>query len=356
MSIGIWILYFIIALIIVELTNFLLRKKQSKKVLIISSIIKIVLSIIFAVLVMAGPIILRPVQPLLVALYVVLLFDGINDIIFIFISNKKTSYRLISSALLSIIFMSFGTINMQTIKENTHTFYSDKLSKDYSFAFISDIHVGSSQNFDTISKTINHIKDLDIDFLVLGGDITDDYTSNSDMKQFYLLFKDFSYPVYYIYGNHDKQLNASYANGRTYGIEELKETIEGNGITILEDGFTFIDNILIFGRADMSNEARSGNSIGGLTGNEYLIIFDHQPFDNEGILNMNPDLQVSGHTHAGQFFPLNLFYNIVIGPSYGEYVIGNTNLVVSSGASGWRVPFRSDHSCEYELIHLRSNN
>ena len=67
---------------------------------------------------------------------------------------------------------------------------------------------------------------------------------------------------------------------------------------------------------------------------------------------LGADLQLSGHTHAGQFFPLKLFYPLFT-PTYGEYEYDKgAMLIVSAGASGWRFPFRTEAHCGFEVVDL----
>jgi predicted MPP superfamily phosphohydrolase len=64
-------------------------------------------------------------------------------------------------------------------------------------------------------------------------------------------------------------------------------------------------------------------------------------------------MQVSGHTHAGQLFPLRLLYALIGGTVYGEYKTSASTLIVSAGAGGWRDPLRTDAHCNFEVITLK---
>ena len=70
------------------------------------------------------------------------------------------------------------------------------------------------------------------------------------------------YGVYYVYGNHDRQ---PYTTNKAYTEKQLDETIEKNGIHILKDSYTIInDEIILLGRDD----AGWGNTSGRL---RYLL-------------------------------------------------------------------------------------
>ncbi len=75
-------------------------------------------------------------------------------------------------------------------------------------------------------------------------------------------------------------------------------------------------------------------------------------------MELGADLQLSGHTHAGQLFPLKTIYKPAVKYVYGKYTVSsspyNKYLYVSSGFSGWVLPFRNEEHCNYEVINLRN--
>ena len=355
-----WALLFAAAQILVSAAAFLLRKKEIKpaaRVVII--IVKALLAVAFAGLVMAGPVQLRPVQPFLVALYAVLLADAAADCIYsIFVAVKKTERKFavsrIISLVLGILFFVYGTVNMQIVRPNYHTYYSDLLKTKHKFVFISDMHVGSSQPFSVTEKTIADIKAQNPDFIILGGDITDDYTTKEEMEETFRLFGQTGIPVYYIYGNHEVVQHPEYMrNGIEYTEKELAGSLEKNGINILVDGYADIaDDLILLGREDAASKLRkSADKLEKLPAEKFVLAADHQPVKPDENIQAGADLIVAGHTHAGQFFPLKGLY-AVIGKVEGDYKFGDVTMNISSGASGWRVPFRTDSHSHYEVVTL----
>ena len=134
----------------------------------------------------------------------------------------------------------------------------------------------------------------------------------------------------------------------------MEETIQSNGITIVNDEFiSLTEDLTLLGRVDMTIESRkAGSSLANPYPASYLLVADHEPFEfgSGGVPNV--DLQISGHTHAGQLFPLDLFYRFAV-PTYGEYHDGNSTLYVSAGASGWRAPLRTVVGCQFDVITLK---
>lgn len=358
---ALWALLFVTAEAIITVFQLLLRKKKIKRALHITLIIvKALLSIAFATLVMAGPVVLRPVQPIMIALYAALLTDALADIVYsIFCVVKKTEpvfkWKKLLSIALGVLFFIYGTANMQIVKPNYHTYTSDKLSKEHKIVFASDIHVGSAQNFSTLEKAVEAMAAENPECIILCGDITDDYTTNREMHETYQLFGSLGIPVYYLHGNHDRQKHAEYAHGMQYTADDLEQAIVDNGIILLKDEYVVLDDdLVLLGREDISEGGtrKDAAELKNPYPEKYLILADHQPFEFKDNLVCGTDLQLSGHTHAGQLFPLKALYS-VIGYAYGDFYEGDAVMNVSSGACGWRVPFRTDSHCHFEVVTLK---
>jgi len=83
------------------------------------------------------------------------------------------------------------------------------------------------------------------------------------------------------------------------------------------------------------------------------ILMDHQPFHLEEAEKNNIDLQISGHTHNGQFFPGNLFVKSMYELGYGYLKKGKTHYYVSSGLGLWGPQYRIGTESELVVIHLK---
>ena len=359
-----WTLLFIAAQAIVSVIQFMLRKKEIKPAIrVVLIILKALLSIAFAVLPMAGPIQLRPVQPIMMALYAVLLTDAAADMIYsIICAFRKTERKFIVAKTISLVlgvaFFIYGTVNMQIVLPNYHIYTSTKLTAEHKIVFAADIHVGSAQTFATLEKEVQAMTAEKPECIILGGDIIDDYTTKEEMEKNFALFGNCGVPVYYLYGNHDRQKHAGYANGVQFTAEELEQTIRNSGVTVLKDEYAEIaPDLLLLGREDISEDGgrAEAETLTNPAPEKYLIVADHQPFEFKENSVTGTDLQLSGHTHAGQLFPLCALYS-VIGYAYGDFSEGGAVMNVSAGACGWRVPFRTEKHCYYEVITLQPEN
>lgn len=265
----------------------------------------------------------------------------------------KIKTQCLVGALCVLLYLIYGTINMQYVRTLGFSIESDKLENTYRVIFLADLHVGSSQSFDTSKETVQKVRNEDADFVILGGDITDEWTTKEEMQEIYRMFGEFSVPVYFIYGNHDRQPNAHLADGRTYSDEELKEALESNGIQTIEDEWIELSpDLILMGRDDASTgtDRMDLSEIPPRPQDKFVLLIDHAPYQVDDIIASKADLQLSGHTHAGQLFPLQYIYNVSGYDSFGFYGHGDTQTFVSAGAGGWMFPFRSEEYSQYNVI------
>ena len=224
--------------------------------------------------------------------------------------HKKGGLALIFFIIIIIV----GAWGMNHIDQTEYNMTTQKIGNDsYKVIFISDTHYGTVQNPQLLKDSISRIHDIKPDIVILGGDIVDERTSNAEMKE---VFEELSkinstYGTYYVFGNHDTQPSQTdYENGnRTFTNIELNQTIKKNGIRILNDEKATINgNIFLVGRSDAEGDGNAERANVSEILNEsdlskYVIVVDHQPLEAIENSKLGVDLQVSGHTHAGQGFP-----------------------------------------------------
>ena len=351
---------FSIALFFIQ---FALHKKTKWWICLVGFIVKLALSALFAALAIA---ITSPLgwnySFLSVSLYMAFFGDALADIVglILVLIRKKPTLVWLRGAIglvLTLAFLTFGLVNMQTVSADRHEYSSEKLRHEYTCVFLADLHYGTVQLPETVEKTLRKIKDEHPDFILLGGDITDEYTTKEQLTTIYKQIGELGIPTYYVYGNHDRQPRADqWANGRQYTEEELVQTITENGIVILQDSFVeFSDDLVLMGREDYSaGEGRKKvEDLPVRPADKYVVNVDHSPYQTEDIKKTGADLQLSGHTHDGQYFPLGYGYSLFVKNVCGAHTVGDTDLYVSPGIGGWHDPVRTERLCRYEVIRLR---
>ncbi|MBQ8967555.1 metallophosphoesterase [Ruminococcus sp.] len=240
------------------------------------------------------------------------------------------------------------------------TDYSFKTDKDLGtnklrVAQFADSHLGITLDGEKFAEQMKRIQAEDPDVVVLVGDFVDDDSDKADMIRACQAMGelDVKYGVYYVDGNHDR----GYGNYRNFTIDELYTELEKNSVTVLKDETVLIDNkFYLVGRNDKTDLERKpiADLCADLDPTKYTIVLDHQPNDYAAEAVASPDLVLSGHTHGGHIFPAG-FLGLAMGANdrvYGTEVRGDTTFLVTSGISGWAIPFKTGCISEYVIIDI----
>lgn len=241
--------------------------------------------------------------------------------------------------------------------EKTITDNGGKKLKKFRIAQITDAHIGTTFDGKGLAKYIDEIAKTKPDIFVITGDLIDDDTTKQQMIDTCNSLGGIKpkYGTYYIEGNHD----AAYYKNRGYSMSEFEKDLESNGVTYMKDDIKLInDSVYVIGRIDRRfNEKRKSMAelTKGLDKSKYMIVLDHQPHDFDAQSKSGVDLVLCGHTHGGQLFPIGY-----LGEWYGSYEKSygiekrkNTLFEVSSGISGWGVPYKTGAVSEYVIIDIK---
>lgn len=214
---------------------------------------------------------------------------------------------------------------------------------------VSDIHLGISIDKEKLQKYVEMINAQNADIVLFVGDTYDndiEAVTGQNMHEELLKIKAPS-GVYGILGNHEYIRR---------NVQEKIAYLEKGNIRILRDSTILIDNrFYIVGRDDRSNPKRKTieKLLSETDKSKPIILLDHQPFHLEEAEENRVDLQISGHTHDGQFFPVNLVVKMIYANPYGYSVQGNTHYYVSSGLGIWGPQYRIGTQSEIAIINMK---
>jgi uncharacterized protein len=224
--------------------------------------------------------------------------------------------------------------------------------KTLRIAAVSDIHIGSIIRKRSLKKMSSMIKDLKPDVIFLLGDIVDGEIGpvlRGDLLQ-YFTWPDCTDGLYAITGNHEF----------IGGADRTIPYIESKGIRVLKDEMVTLEGgIQLIGRIDRDSyrfyrkqRMPLGELMMQADTTKPVILLDHQPFHLDETASYGIDLELSGHTHNGQMWPLNYVTSMIYELSYGYLKKKNTNFIVSSGYGLWGPRVRSGSRSEVLLINL----
>ncbi len=242
---------------------------------------------------------------------------------------------------LGVSVASYATINGMRINVKKLELRIKGLDKDLSFIQLSDLHLGSMRNREFIKRLKNKIEYLNPDAILITGDLADgDYP----MGEFLKIFDDLKVPIFFVSGNHDAYM----------GLENLFDSLEAAGIVIVDQRVVKFMGVQIIGVGYMySNMLEMILERLDFDPDKPSILLHHLPINWEIARSYGIDLQLSGHTHGGQFYPFNIIVGLIFPHIAGLYENSGSYLYVSEGTGTWGPPMRLGSCNEIVLFKLK---
>jgi uncharacterized protein len=269
--------------------------------------------------------------------------------------GEYRKWSFIITVSVSVILIAGGFINAVIPHVKEYNISIDKPAgeiRKLRVAAISDIHLGSIIRRRSIKKLSVMLDEMKPDIVFLLGDIVDGEMGpvlRDDLLE-YFTAPETAYGLYAITGNHEF----------IGGAKRTIPYIESKGIRVLKDETAILPGgIQVIGRLDRDSHrfySKERLPLEELTKDidhqKPIILLDHQPFRLEESEKNGIDLQLSGHTHNGQIWPLNYVTRKIYELSYGYLRKGKTQIIVSSGYGLWGPRIRSGSRSEVLLINI----
>jgi len=271
-----------------------------------------------------------------------------------FVTSDLVNFRLwtmIGSLIIIAVTMVIGNYNFNhpaVVQLNIQT-EKAQLNKQIKIVLVSDIHLGISIDKSFLVKYVNLINSQNPDIVLIAGDFSDRGVKpliNENMKEELLKIKA-PLGVYSVMGNHD-----FYAENEHAAADYMKES----GIQVLRDTAVMINKqFYLVGRDDNTNYNRKplNDIMKNIDRSKSIILLDHQPKHLIEAQENGVDLQLSGHTHNGQFFPGAWIVRQVHEIGYGYAKKGKTNYYISSGLGLWGPQYRIGTQSEVVVINFK---
>lgn len=296
-------------------------------------------------------------------LFLFLVIHGLVDIILFglekagFIPPKYMAKEIfIITMLISVSVLTYGFFEAKQIQIKKVTIETNKLPaeiKKLKIVQISDVHFSPLISVNTAKKIYKLVMSQNPDLIVSTGDLLDIAIRN--YEEVAKVMRKLQAPMgkYAVTGNHEFIADIKYS----------EEFTKKAGFKMIRNKTVSVSNILNLAGVDDLSAARFGvfnlpkesEIFKGIDTNKYTILLKHQP--RVEINNTNKyDLQLSGHTHAGQIFPFTLLVRIVFPYLKGMYQINeSTKLYVNVGTGTWGPPIRFLVPPEITVIELRNS-
>jgi predicted MPP superfamily phosphohydrolase len=219
---------------------------------------------------------------------------------------------------------------------------------------ISDLHIGPTIGRRYIGSVVNKVNRLEPDVVILTGDIVDGPVTHlkSDLQP--LLNLRSKYGHYLVTGNHEYYWDAL-AWLEEYRAVQLQPLLNEHVVFRREESHIVLAGITDYTAARMlPNHAYDVEKAFREAPTEAIkILLSHQPTPYEQVAAAGTHLQISGHTHGGQFFPGNVVVKAAQKYLKGLYRHKDMWIYVSRGTGYWGPPLRFIVPSEITLISLR---
>jgi predicted MPP superfamily phosphohydrolase len=216
-------------------------------------------------------------------------------------------------------------------------------------ALVSDVHLGHIRGRGFTQRIVHMLLRLRPDVVFITGDLFDGTSANLERVTEPWVHLAPPLGAFFVAGNHEE----------FSGHSKYLDAVRASGIRVLENEKVSLDGLDLVGvhhGALVHSEAfRSILRKASLDPKRPSILLAHAPdqlriAEEEGI-----SLQLSGHTHRGQFFPWTWITSRIYGPFvYGLKRLGRLLVYTTSGAGTWGPPMRLGAAPELVLIHFES--
>jgi uncharacterized protein len=218
---------------------------------------------------------------------------------------------------------------------------------------LSDLHVGATLGRAFVERVVTTANRLGPDLIALTGDVADGFPPalREDVAPLAGLVA--PHGKYFVTGNHEYYWDA---------VAWLRE-LERLGFSPLVNAHRVIHRgaarLVLAGVTDLSagggvpgHQSDPAAAVAGAPESHVRVLLAHQPKSAFAARAAGFDLQLSGHTHGGQYFPFNLLVRLFQPFVAGLHRLEAMWLYVSRGTGYWGPPLRLGAPAEITLIQL----
>ena len=218
---------------------------------------------------------------------------------------------------------------------------------------LSDLHVGPTLRRAFVEHVVETANELGPDLIALTGDVGDGFPPA--LREEIAPLARLAAPLgkYFVTGNHEYYWDAP---GWVREVERLGFSALVNSHRVIRRG---TGRLLLAGVTDHSasrlvpgHDSDPLAAVAGAPESDVRVLLAHQPKSAFAARAAGFDLQLSGHTHGGQYFPFNLLVRLFQPFVAGLHRLEEMWLYVSRGTGYWGPPLRLGAPSEITLIQL----
>jgi hypothetical protein len=213
---------------------------------------------------------------------------------------------------------------------------------------LSDVHLGRTLGARFLARIVARVNAQNPAMVLITGDLFDG--SDGNLSELVTPLNQLSAPqgIYFATGNHETYL----------GVQRAYAALETTPVRVLDDACVRIDGLQVVGisypeRGRSLNFAEKMAKLGAFDRALPSILLYHSPTQVAQAKAAGINLQLSGHVHQGQLFPLQLITRLIFGKYYhGLHREGDYTLYTSSGTGLWGPTMRTGNHPEIAVFEL----
>ncbi|MCL2735315.1 MAG: metallophosphoesterase [Propionibacteriaceae bacterium] len=276
--------------------------------------------------------------------------------------TRRTVMRVMTAVVVaaSVVVTGHGFIQAQRPVVTPMTLTFSTLPSNFdglTIALLTDLHISAMTRASFLPMLVDDVNAAHPDLIVIAGDVVDGHVSDLAPRLAPLKKLSAPYGVVVTTGNHEFYSDAA---GWMTAFSSL-------GLTVLDnDGIQLVrgdQSIQVLGVNDRAGRGalapdlqKAWDQVDAPPGT-FSILAAHEPvqvFDEDHLASrLGIDLQLSGHTHGGQLWPLQMLVPLRQPAAQGVHVIDHVTVVTSRGIGAWRPPVRVGADPQIPLITLR---
>ncbi|MBD9701850.1 metallophosphoesterase [Streptomyces sp. ID01-12c] len=219
----------------------------------------------------------------------------------------------------------------------------------FRIAVVSDIHLSPMLGRGFAQKVVDTINSTQPDLIAVVGDLVDGDVADLGPAAAPLAGLKARHGSYFVTGNHE------YISGAEQWVEEVRRL----GLTPLENARRELPYLDLAGVNDIAGEDEGQGpdftkALGDRDPSRAVVLMAHQPVQIHEAVDHGVDLQLSGHTHGGQMWPMTYVAQAANPTLAGLERYGDTQLYVSRGAGAWGPPVRVGAPSDITVVELAS--
>ena len=213
---------------------------------------------------------------------------------------------------------------------------------------LSDVHLGRILGARFLARCVAKVNTARPAMVAITGDLFDGTDGNLTELVAPLHHLVAPKGIYFVTGNHETYLGVerAYAALRATPVRVLaNETVSVDGLQVVGVGFPE--------RGQTASFAERMAMLKGFDPAVPSVLLYHNPNQVAAAKAAGISLQLSGHVHQGQLFPLQFITRLMFGKYYhGLHTEGDFTLYTSSGTGVWEPTMRTGNNPEIAVLHL----